>query len=74
MSISSQPVPASAVYRLAFTLGKALVEWAQSRAERSELRAQQRRERALLTREHRLAAERRREKVLLEHAQWTHLF
>ncbi|GAA1455299.1 hypothetical protein ACFP47_02335 [Nesterenkonia lacusekhoensis] len=74
MSISSHPVPASAVYRLVVTLGTSLVEWAQTRAERSELRAQQRRERALLTREHRLAAERRREEVLLEHAQWTHLF
>ena len=74
MSISSQPVPTPAVYRLAYSLGKALAEWAQTRTERSELRAQQRKERALQTREHRLAAERRREEVLLAHAQWTHLF
>lgn len=73
MSISSYPVPQTAVHRLAFALGKALVEWAQTRAARAELRAQQRRERTVQTQEHRLAAERRRQDVLLEHAQWTHL-
>lgn len=74
MSIISHPVPASALYRLVFALGTSLVEWAQTRVERSELRAQQRRERSVQTREHRLAAERRREDILLEHAQWKRLF